>query len=1128
VARGNGSSDLAVQSAVQVWSATGRFRGSGFFVRRRLVATCAHVVKDLPDDVVVRWGDRRFRARVLVRDPPRQGETIQYEYPDLAFLGLQDFDNPVPILDGQPVAPGNRMLVVGASQINPDEQVGQEIREIVVIGESGGYLTLDGAQIVHGMSGSPVIQDGRVRAMLKSGPVDQGNAGYAVPAAEITRSLRRHRAVLGAYRDTRPALQRPRPGELLHDLLTAQVQAAKRFPYQVAELTRRRPPSLADVYVEQRAEARGRNNAHRRADAVFQAVVLTPEQMLRRHRNALVIGDAGGGKSTLLYSLIGESAAWWLGAGAPDVTEPPAGRTVPVLVAAVDLVDDQGWSAALARSVARNLGGLLDVELTADVMRRPPAYGAQWLILIDGLDEIPRRTQRDELVGTLAHRVAEYGTSSRFVVASREIYAGELAALRAGLGMGEQQRLGEYSLRPFDRAAFRTFAGKWFAPAPAEPQRARPEDFVQAIEVGRLAPLVQVPLLATISAIVYEESPHRPLPIDRAGLYGTFVDVLLTLRRSPIDARDGVRQQLRRFGAAAEAYGEFVFERRRECLSFLAARLLVDKVTLPVALKEWVASRSEPMPRDVTLEHVREILVGTGLVVPRDEDLVFLHQSFAEYLASLELVSGFRPKEWLRHVRDHGADSLGLFLFAAWVRAGNDPMPIVRELLGAERQRRYPYLQDVAAMIEDGGILVGRGPEAVDATWHALRRGSSRDSLDPVVGTTLRAVYQRLGADRLSGLLTDRRASVVERLEAAQVLITDGTPDERARTVGALVHLAYRVRLSDFDRLWALYYLAEYGGERERPHALQQMTAMVETAQRLAVRSRALALLAQADEVVAASTALARRAMDGGRDIAERLSTLELLTTFLVLETRPDMPPDRHAAGLELDEGVWRQARRGNGAGAISDRQAEVYIGQLAVVITTVARHDPVSAYQLAQRFVRDRGITWIHRASLLRGLRADGFPEIAEAALLAVARDSGEPAHNRVAMLELKRFDNHLAHDRESLALLTAWLYDPDQPSDLRQAALDSLLRDAGPDETRRLAGDRGLHVRLRISAAFRLTTTRAEVAEAHTLLRAMAAEEALSVADRLTVGFARAMLWLTGWMVRAPGPSPEPVDQS
>jgi hypothetical protein len=201
-----------------------------------------------------------------------------------------------------------------------------------------------------------------------------------------------------------------------------------------------------------------------------------------------------------------------------------------------------------------------------------------------------------------------------------------------------------------------------------------------------------------------------------------------------------------------------------------------------------------------------------------------------------------------------------------------------------------------------------------------------------------------------------------------------------------------------------------------------------------------------------------------------------------------------------------------------TDRQIEVYVGQLAYVITTLARHDSVTAYQLAQRFVRDRGITWIRRASLVRGLRGDGFPEIADAALLAVAQDTGEPAHNRVAMLELKRFDNHLAHDDESLALLTAWLYDPDQPTDLRQAALDSILRDAAPAEIRRLAGDRRLHVRLRISAAFRLTRDRTEIAEARAMLRAVAAEDALPAAERMTVGFARILLRLTGWLVRAP----------
>jgi len=1108
-----------------VWTASGRFKGSGFFVRPRLVATCAHVVKDLPDDVVVRWREREFPARVLVREPPRQGETIQYEYPDIAFLGLQDFDNPVPILDGQPVEPGTQVLIAGSSQVNPTAQVGPEIREVAVNGSSGGYLTLDGSQVLTGMSGSPVMQDGRVRAMLKSGPLSEANAAYAVPAAEINRVLRRHRAVLGAHRSTRPPVQRPRPGQLLHALLTAQVQAANRFPYHVAELTKRRPPSLADVYVEQQAEARGRRPARSRTDGVYQPVLLTPRQMLRRHRNALVIGDAGGGKSTLLYSLVGESAAWWLRTGRPDDpndpddpdgTEPPAGRTVPVLVAAMDLIGDRPWSAALARGIERNLGGLLDVELTPDTMRRPPAYGAEWLILIDGLDEIPHRAQRDQLVTTLAHRLAEYGTSSRFIIASRELYAGELVALRTSLGLGERQRLGEYSLRPFDREAVKTFAGKWFEPAPGEPPRARAEDFVRSVEVGGLAQLVRVPLLATISAIVYEEGPGQPLPIDRAGLYQKFAQVLLTLRGTHLDARDGVRQQLRRLSAAAEAYGEYIFDRRLECLSFLAARLLTDRMTLLAALDQWVGGRRERMPGGVTVEHVREIIVSTGLLVPRGDDLVFLHQSFAEYLASLELVKDFRPQAWLEHVRDHGADSLGLFQFAAWVRAGHDPMPIVVDLLRPQRQRQYPYLRDVAAMIEDGGVLVGRGQDVVDAAWHAVRRGSRGDRPDPAVSDTLRAVYQRgQGPNRLADLLIDRRAPVLKRVEAAHVLITDGSPGERDRTVAGLVRLAYHTRLSDFDRLWALSYLAEHGGARERPHAVQRMVAMLESTQRPSVRSRALALLAQADEVVAASAALARRAMDSRHGIVERLDTLELLSTFMVLEARPDMPPDAQAAELELDEGVWRPVRGRRTAGAATDRQAQAYVAQLRSVIAAIAPHDPVTAYQLAQRFVRDRGISWIRRNDLTRGLRTAGFPDIADAALLAVAYDTGEPPYNRVAMLELRRFDNRLQRDHESLAILTSWLYDPGQPRELRRSALGSILRGGTPAEKSRFAGDRDLQIWLRVAAAYRLATSRDGVAEARGLLRSMATEE-MSRRERLYLGFARVLLRLTGWIPR------------
>jgi hypothetical protein len=685
--------------------------------------------------------------------------------------------------------------------------------------------------------------------------------------------------------------------------------------------------------------------------------------------------------------------------------------------------------------------------------------------------------------------------------------------------------LGEYTLRPFGRDAIRTFAVRWFAPTDDEPQRPPPDDFIKAVEVGGLAQLVEVPLLATISAIVYEEAVGQSLPIDRAGLYEKFVSVLLTLRRSQPGAVDVVRQQLRGSSPAAEEYGRFVYERRRQCLSFLAARLLVDKVGPADALTEWVRNQAEPMPADVTVDQVREILVGTGLVVPRGEDIVFLHQSFAEYLASLALVPAFRPRTWLKGVRDHGADSLGLFRFAAWVRAGNDPMPIVTDLLREHRQRRYPHLRDVAAMIEDGGILVGSGEAAVDAVWHAVRRGSSLtpaatgrrqrspDEPDPVVGDMLRAVYQRSrGSNRLADMVTDRTVRVVKRVQAAEILIKDGSPDERDRTVDDLVDLAYRARLSDYDRLWALYYLAKYGGDRERPHALQRMTAMVETSQWLPVRSRALALLAETGEVIAGAAALARRAMDSRYSVAERLSTLELLTTFLVLEARPDTPPDPYAAGLELDEGVWRQPPRLRSAGFGNDRRVETYIAQLRTVIVRIARQDPVTADHLAQRFVRDRGITWIRRAHLIRGLRAAGFADIADAALLAVAYDSGEPAYNRVAMLELKRFDNHFRRDDESFAILTAWIYDEDQPPVLRSAALGSMLRDSPAEDIRRVAGDRRLPVRMRTSAAFQLTGTRPGIAEAQVALRAMATEEALSLPDRVTVDFGRALLAVTG----------------
>ena len=129
--------------AVQVRSRAGKFRGSGFFVGPRTVVTCAHVVKDLPDQVLVRWLGQDLPASVLVREPAQHdGGTGEYPLPDIAFLGVKDVDNPIPVIDSQPPATGGPpALLTGFSLHNPENRVRRQLREVRITGRSEGRTT---------------------------------------------------------------------------------------------------------------------------------------------------------------------------------------------------------------------------------------------------------------------------------------------------------------------------------------------------------------------------------------------------------------------------------------------------------------------------------------------------------------------------------------------------------------------------------------------------------------------------------------------------------------------------------------------------------------------------------------------------------------------------------------------------------------------------------------------------------------------------------------------------------------------------------------------------------------------------------------------------------------------------
>lgn len=449
--------------------------------------------------------------------------------------------------------------------------------------------------------------------------------------------------------------------ERLAELVAAQWEDAHSHPYQFFA---GHPPTLPKLYVAQRGEPSGLDRADEAGGASETAELFTAREMLERSRNVLVVSAPGMGKSTLVNQIQYQQAGWWLAEHGPDNAPAPFGTVLPIAVPAGLLVE---------RSLAEALNEVCDRLRCGRVFSAgtvaAPAPGHSWLIMVDGLDEVLTSYDRSRVLDKVVSWIQREQDQLRFLVASRPLAVGDLAELRA-------LRIGEYRLRRFDDADLRAFAGNWFG------ARDTGSGFLARVSAARLRSVVRVPLLATIAALVFAADPERELPTSRAGLYARFVEHLRDGRRDAPEHRRRVEAEFGRYGPAGRRAGDWLQRVLPELLEHLAETQVASTRPALLALaRRWVIRGAADA--DVALVagwegHLRSLLTGTALLVERGPDLVFAHQSFAEYLAAGPRARQFDETAWLADVRSPERRNLALFVLALSVETADR---LVRMLL---------------------------------------------------------------------------------------------------------------------------------------------------------------------------------------------------------------------------------------------------------------------------------------------------------------------------------------------------------------------------------------------------------------------------------------------------------------